>query len=157
MLPPSGSQAPDFPLPDQDGKVHSLRDYLGQWLLLYFYPNDDTPGCTTEACGIRDRWAEFTKAGLSVVGISANDVKSHAKFARKYDLPFTLLADDELKAVNAYGVWQEKKFMGRTFMGTVRTSFLIDPKGEIVKVYEKVRADEHAGQILQDFIELKDA
>lgn len=157
-MPPSpGSSAPGFSLPDQDGKVHSLEDYAGKWLLLYFYPNDDTPGCTKEACGIRDRWAEFARAGLSVVGISANDVKSHAKFAKKYGLPFVLLSDEGLETVNAYGVWQEKRFMGRTFMGTVRTSFLIDPKGEIAKVYERVKPERHAEDILQDFGRLRTA
>ncbi len=157
MLPSSGSPAPGFSLPDQDGRVHSLKDYARKWLLIYFYPNDDTPTCTTEACAIRDRWAEFAEAGLEVVGISANGVKSHAKFARKYDLPFTLLADDELEAVNMYGVWQEKKFMGRTFMGTVRTSFLIDPNAKIAKVYEKVRAARHAEEVLADFLRIKGA
>lgn len=157
MLPSPGSPAPDFSLPDQDRKVHALKDYLGKWLLLYFYPNDDTPGCTTEACGIRDRWTDFRRAGLDVVGISANGVKSHAKFARKYGLPSTLLSDEGLETVNAYGVWQEKKFMGRTFMGTVRTSFLINPNGKIAKVYEKVKARSHAEEVLADFMGIKGA
>ncbi len=157
MLPSSGSPAPAFSLPDQHGKVHSLKDYAGKWLLLYFYPNDDTPTCTTEACSIRDRWTDFGKAGLEVVGISANGVKSHAKFAKKYDLPFTLLADEGLETVNPYGVWQEKHFMGRTFMGTVRTSFLIDPNGKIAKVYEKVKAARHAEEALADFMRIKAA
>lgn len=157
MLPPLKSPAPAFSLPDQDGKVRSLKDYEGKWLLVYFYPNDDTPTCTTEACAIRDLWADFKAQGLEVVGISANGVKSHAKFAKKYGLPFTLLSDESLETVNAYGVWQEKRFMGRTFMGTVRTSFLIGPDGVIAKVYEQVKAAGHADEVLADFMRIKGA
>src|SRR5512142_574142 len=117
MLKP-GNKAPDFTLPDQEGKTHSLSDYAGEWVLLYFYPKDDTPGCTAEACGIRDNYDAYGDAEVTVLGVSTDSVKSHAKFVTKYALPFTLLADEEKKVVAAYGVWGEKKFMGRDYMGT---------------------------------------
>lgn len=145
-----GDKAPEFSLPDQDGKTHALKDYAGKWVLLYFYPKDDTPGCTTEACGIRDRWSDFKKAGLVVIGASTDPVKKHAKFAAKYELPFTLLADEEKTLVKAYEVWAPKKFMGREFLGTLRRSFLIDPHGKIAKTYENVKPKEHAEEILAD-------
>jgi peroxiredoxin Q/BCP len=145
-----GDQAPDFELLDQEGKTHRLSDETGRWVLLYFYPKDDTPGCTTEACAIRDAWAAFKKQGIVVWGVSTDSVKSHAKFAQKYDLPFTLLSDAEKTLVKKYGVWGSKKFMGREFLGTRRMSFLIDPKGKIAKVYEKVKPNEHAGEVLAD-------
>ena len=150
-----GIVAPDFTLAGQDGKNHKLSDYRGQWVLIYFYPNDDTPGCTKEACAIRDMMPNFKKLGLKVFGISINDVKSHKKFAKKYDLPFTLLADPEKKVLKKYNVWGEKKFMGREYMGTLRTSFLIDPKGKIAKIYQKVKPEIHAEEILEDFKVLK--
>ncbi|HZZ99151.1 MAG TPA: thioredoxin-dependent thiol peroxidase [Candidatus Paceibacterota bacterium] len=143
--------APDFTLPDQDGKEHSLSDYMGKWVLVYFYPKDDTPGCTKEACTIRDNFPDFKKSKLTVLGISVDSVKSHKKFADKYDLPFTLLADEDKKVVEEYGVWGKKKFMGREYMGTLRTSFLIDPMGVITKIYENVKPDIHAEQVLTDF------
>ncbi len=146
-----GDKAPEFSLPDQDGKVHALRDLKGSWTLLYFYPKDDTPGCTTEACGIRDAWAEFKKRKLRVIGVSVDPVKRHKKFAEKYELPFTLLADEGKDMVNAYGVWGKKKFMGREYMGIKRWSFLIDPDGKIFKVYEDVKPAAHAQEILADF------
>jgi peroxiredoxin Q/BCP len=146
--------APKISLPDQDGKTVSLSDYKGKWLLLYFYPKDDTPGCTKEACDIRDSWKQFTKMGLAVMGVSADTAKSHKKFVQKYQLPFTLLADEEKTAVKAYGVWAKKKFMGKEYMGINRTSFLIDPKGRIVKIYEKVDPKTHAEIILKDFHQL---
>ena len=123
--------------------------------MLYFYPKDDTPGCTKEACTIRDAWAKFKKAKLEVLGISVDSVKSHDKFVKKYDLPFTLLADEDKKTVNAYGLWGPKTFLGRLYQGTSRNSFLIDPKGRIAKVYEKVKPDEHAEEVLKDLEELK--
>ncbi|MEK6964566.1 MAG: thioredoxin-dependent thiol peroxidase [Nanoarchaeota archaeon] len=150
-----GITAPTFSLPDQNGKLHKLSDYKGKYLLLYFYPKDDTPGCTTEACTIRDAWTKFKKAKLEVVGISVDSVKSHDKFVKKYELPFTLLADEEKKVVNAYGLWGPKTFMGKLYQGTARSSFLIDPKGKIVKIYEKVKPDEHAEEVLKDLEELK--
>ena len=145
-----GNLAPDFTLADQDGKNHKLSDYRGQWILIYFYPNDDTQGCTKEACAIRDMMPNFKKLGLQVFGISINDVKSHKKFAKKYNLPFTLLADPDRKVLEKYGVWGKKKFMGREYMGTFRTSFLISPKGKIAKIYEKVKPEIHAEEVLSD-------
>jgi len=143
-------KAPAFSLSDQEGKMHTLADYAGQWLLLYFYPKDDTPGCTKEACMIRDVWPKFKKLGIQVFGVSVDSQKSHAKFAQKYQLPFTLLSDEEKKVVEAYGVWGKKKFMGREYMGTSRTSFLIDPKGVIAKRYENVKPEQHAQEVLRD-------
>ena len=145
-----GTRAPAFTLPDQDGKTHSLSDYKGKWVLVYFYPKDDTEGCTKEACGIRDSLPDFHKLKVTVLGISVDSVKSHRKFADKYGLPFTLLADEEKKVVNEYGVWGLKKMMGREYMGTFRTSFLIDPEGKIAKIYEKVNPVEHAEMVLED-------
>ena len=145
-----GDKAPEIKLPDQDAKVHKLSDYKGEWVLVYFYPKDDTPGCTKEACAIRDDFDYFDKLKIKVLGISADSVKSHKKFAEKYELPFTLLADEEKKTVNDYGVWAEKKFMGRKYMGILRSSFLIDPKGKIAKVYENVKPAEHALQVIED-------
>ncbi len=151
-----GDQAPDFQLLDQQGKQHTLSDYQGQWVLLYFYPKDDTPGCTKEACSIAAEFPKFEKLKAKVFGISTDSVKSHEKFAKKYKLPFTLLSDEEKKVVARYGVWQLKKFMGREYMGTLRTSFLIDPKGRIAKVYEKVKPELHAGEVLTDLKEAKE-
>ncbi len=147
--------APAFALPDQEGQQHDLKQYRGSWVLLYFYPKDDTTGCTTEACTIRDQWSQFKKAGLVVLGVSTDSPESHAKFATKYKLPFTLLADVQKEVVNTYGVWGEKKFMGRTYQGTRRQSFLIDPQGRIAKVYEKVKPADHAGEVLRDMTEQK--
>ncbi|MBI5138882.1 MAG: thioredoxin-dependent thiol peroxidase [Candidatus Vogelbacteria bacterium] len=145
-----GDHAPEIMLPDQDDIVHKLSDYKGQWVLVYFYPKDDTPGCTKEACAIRDDFDNFDKLDLKVLGISADPVKNHKKFALKYELPFTLLADVEKKTVNDYGVWAEKKFLGRKYMGILRSSFLIDPKGKIAKIYENVKPAEHAMEVIKD-------
>lgn len=142
--------APDFTLPDQNGMLHTLSAYKGSWVLIYFYPKDDTPGCTKEACQLRDTFPSFEKVNAKVFGVSADTVQSHKKFADKYNLPFTLLADPEKKMLEAYGVWQEKKFMGRTYMGIVRASFLIDPNGVVVKVYPKVLPEKHAAEVLVD-------
>lgn len=150
----NGSTAPAFNLPDQDGKIHALKDYQGQWVLLYFYPKDDTPGCTLEACSIRDNWSRFSQAGIVVLGVSADSVAKHEKFSKKYKLPFTLLADEEKKVVNLYGVYGEKKFMGRTYQGIFRMSFLIDPQGKVAKIYKQVKPTEHAGEVLADLKEL---
>jgi peroxiredoxin Q/BCP len=149
-----GKKAPDFLLPDQNDVNHKLSEYLGKWVLLYFYPRDNTPGCTKEACGIRDSYAEYKKNKVVVLGVSTDSVKSHKKFEEKYGLPFTLLADPDKKVVTLYNVYGEKKFMGRTFMGTKRTSFLIDKKGKIVKIYEKVKPEEHAGEVINDIMGL---
>ena len=150
-----GDLAPDFELPDQNGETHSLSRHRGEWILLYFYPKDDTPGCTKEACGIRDAYADFKENKIKVFGVSVDSVESHGKFAEKYALPFTLLSDADKKAVNEYGVYGKKKFMGREYQGTLRTSFLIDPEGRIAKIYEDVKPEAHAEEILRDFRALK--
>lgn len=144
------SKAPEFKLKDQDGVEHSLSQYKGKQVLLYFYPKDDTPGCTTEACTIRDSFKEFENLGMVVLGVSRDDEKKHKKFQEKYKLPFTLLADTEGVVCEAYGVWQLKKFMGREYMGIARVSFLIDKEGKIKKVYETVKPAEHAREVLSD-------
>lgn len=149
-LPSINSAAPDFTLPDQDGEMRALSSYRGQWVLLYFYPKDDTPGCTKEACAIRDAFPQFDSSKAVVLGISPDSVKSHKKFEEKYKLPFTLLADEGHKIADTYGVWGLKKFMGREYEGVMRTSFLIDPKGNIAKVYEKVKPETHAAEVLAD-------
>ncbi len=150
-----GQKAPAFRLPDQAGVEHSLSDYAGSWVVLYFYPKDDTPGCTKEACSFRDNLPKFKKVDAVIFGVSVDSVKKHAKFAEKYELPFTLLADEEKKMVNDYGVWAKKKFMGREYMGTMRNSFLIDPKGKIAKIYESVKPELHADELLADLKELQ--
>jgi len=145
-----GDMAPDFELPDQDGQRHTLSSYRGKWVLLYFYPKDDTPGCTTEACTIRDQYADFKKAGIVVLGVSADSVDKHKKFAEKHDLPFPLLADGGKAVVKLYHAWGKKKFMGREYDGIFRISFLIDPEGKFVKFYEKVKPADHAGEVFAD-------
>ena len=145
-----GETAPDFSLPDQNGKIHKLSDYRGKWVFLYFYPKDDTTGCTKEACAIRDNISGFGKMKTVVLGISVDSVKSHEKFAGKYKLPFTLLSDEKKEVVKKYGAWGKKKFMGREYDGTFRISFLIDPKGRIAKTYDKVKPETHAGEVLLD-------
>ena len=149
-LPKVQSKAPAFKLLDQNGDSHALSDYVGKWVLLYFYPKDDTPGCTKEACAIRDSWKEFKKHNAVVLGISVDSVKSHEKFAAKYKLPFTILSDEKKEVVRKYGVWGNKKFMGRSYDGTFRTSFLINPAGKIAKIYEKVKPEIHAEEVLMD-------
>ncbi len=146
-----GDLAPDFELPDQNGKNHSLKYHRGQWILVYFYPKDDTPGCTKEACSIRDNFPHFKKSKIEVFGVSVDSVKSHEKFSEKYKLPFTLLADENKEVVKEYGVWGKKKFMGKEYEGTSRTSFLIDPKGKIAKIYEDVKPEIHAEEVLNFF------
>jgi peroxiredoxin Q/BCP len=145
-----GDKAPAFSLPDQAGKVHKLSDVKGKWVLLYFYPKDDTPGCTTEACTLRDNFPAFKKLNAVVYGVSADSAKSHTKFIEKYELPFTLLSDEEKEVTKAYGVWGPKKFMGREFLGIRRWSFLIDPKGKIARVYDNVKPAVHAEEVLAD-------
>lgn len=144
------TEAPNFTLPDQHGKIHTLSNYKGKWVLLYFYPKDDTPGCTKEACGIRDNFPKFKKLSAVVFGVSADSTHKHKKFVDKYDLPFTLLSDENKEVIKQYGVWAKKKFMGREYMGILRTSFLIDPKGKIAKIYENVKPDIHAEEVLKD-------
>lgn len=153
-MPEVGAIAPDFALSDQDGNEHTLSSYRGKWVLLYFYPKDDTPGCTIEACTIRDQFKDFQKINAVVLGVSTDSVKSHKKFADAYTLPFTLLADEHKEVVGQYGVFGEKKMYGKTYMGTMRTSFLIDPAGRIAKVYEKVKPENHAKEVLADLAAL---
>ena len=145
-----GDAAPDFELPDQDGKTHKLSDYLGQTILVYFYPRDFTPGCTAEACQIRDNFPKFSSVNTLVLGISTDTVESHKKFAQKYRLPFTLLSDVKKEVVKNYGVYKPKKLFGKEFFGTARTSFLIDKNGKITKIYEKVKPAIHATNVLTD-------
>ncbi len=142
--------APTFALPDQTGTIRTLADYAGQWLVIYFYPKDDTPGCTKEACSFRDVYSELEKAGVGVVGISKDSVRSHAKFAEKYHLNFSLLADVSAEVIKAYGAWGPKKFAGREFDGIVRTTVLVNPDGQIAKVYPDVTPEGHGEQILAD-------
>jgi peroxiredoxin Q/BCP len=153
-MPTVGQKAPEFTLPDQDGIDHSLSDYKGKWVLLYFYPKDNTPGCTIEACTIRDQFKDFKKIDAVVLGVSTDSVKSHKKFADGFNLPFTLLADENKEVVGKYGVFGEKKMMGKTYMGTKRSSFLIDPSGKVAKVYEKVKPETHAEEVLADLKKL---
>ena len=149
-----GDRAPEFILSDQNGKKLKLSDFKGQWVLLYFYPRDNTPGCSKEACSFRDSFKEYEKIEAKVIGISTDSVESHGKFVKKYQLPFPLLADEDKKAVAQYGVWGMKKFIGKEYMGTIRTSFLIDPKGNIAKIYEKVKPADHAKEVLKDLKEI---
>ena len=143
-----GTKAPDFTLPDQNGNKHSLSEYRGKKVILYFYPKDNTPGCTKQACGFAERFPQFTEKGAVVLGISKDSVASHKKFEEKYGLPFTLLADPELVAIQAYDVWQEKKNYGKTYMGVVRSTYLIDENGKIVKAFDKVKAADNPEQML---------
>ena len=149
-----GDAAPAFTLPDQEGKQHSLSDEKGKWVLIYFYPKDDTPGCTTEACTLRDNFAGFKKLKAVVFGVSADSVKSHGSFATKFKLPFPLLSDENKQMLQAYGAWGEKNFMGKKYMGIFRNSFLINPQGKIAKIYEKVKPAEHAEEVLADLTAL---
>lgn len=143
--------APDFSLPDQDNQVHSLADYAGKWLVLYFYPKDDTPGCTTEACNFRDAREVIAQLGnAEVVGVSKDTVKSHRKFLDKYHLNFTLLSDPEHRVIEAYDSWKPKRFMGRDYIGTQRNTFIINPEGQIVKEYIGVDPKSHAAEIIND-------
>lgn len=145
----AGMQAPAFALADKEGKMISLSDFLGKKVVLYFYPKDNTPGCTRQACAFAAAYSEFEKKSAVVIGISKDSVSSHEKFAEKYNLPFILLSDPELQAIQAYGVWQEKKLYGKTSMGVVRTTFLIDEQGKIMKVMPKVKPDTNAAEVLE--------
>ena len=145
-----GDKAPAFTLPDQDGKPVSLKSLLGDGaVVLYFYPKDDTPGCTKEACSFRDDFSAFKKAGARVVGVSADGTAAHTKFRAKYDLPFTLLADEEKELVKSYGVWKDKVLYGRKYKGIERTTFVIDKTGVIRAVFPKVKVDGHSDKVLQ--------
>lgn len=143
-------KAHTFSLPDQDGTIHNLSDYIGKWVVLYFYPKDDTPGCTKEACTFRELQSTFAEKNAVIFGVSKDSVESHKKFAKKFSLPFPLLSDPTLETVKAYGAWGKKKFLGREFEGIIRNTYLINPKGEIEKVYEKVDPTKHVSEILAD-------
>ena len=143
-----GAKAPAFKTVDQNGEKVSLGDFKGRYVVLYFYPKDDTSGCTKEACAFRDAFAEFRGLDAEVLGVSVDDERSHKKFAEKYDLPFRLLVDTDKKIVEAYGAWGEKSMYGRKYMGTHRITYVIDPKGRIAAVYPKVKPAEHADEIL---------
>lgn len=151
---PAGIPAPDFVLPDENGVPRRLSDFRGQPLVLYFYPKDDTPGCTVEACRFRDDYQEYLRAGVFVLGVSPDSPASHARFKRKHQLPFPLLADEDHKVCEQYGVWGKKQFMGRTYEGVLRTTFVIDRQGQIVKVFENVRPAEHSAEVLAALREL---
>ena len=146
-----GEAAPDFEARDAEGNKVKLSDLRGQKVVLYFYPKDDTPGCTKEACSFRDSFAEFERRGIRVLGVSLDDERSHQKFAGKYKLPFTLLADTEHAVADLYGVYGEKQFMGRKYMGVSRKTFLIDERGRLKKVFDKVNVEEHADEVLAAF------
>lgn len=143
-----GTKAPDFKAKDQDGNLISLTDFSGKKLILYFYPKDDTPGCTAEACNLRDNYEALLSKGFAIVGVSADSEKSHAKFIKKYDLPFPLIADTDLAVANAYGTWGKKKFMGKEYMGMMRYTFVINEAGLIEKIFTKVETANHTQQIL---------
>ena len=149
MLLEVGTKAPAFTLPDQDGKMVSLKDFKGQKVVLYFYPKDNTPGCTKQACNFGELMPQFREKGAAVIGVSKDSVASHKKFQEKFGLPFTLLSDPELKVIQAYGVWQEKNMYGKKTMGVVRSTYLIDEKGVIVKAFGKVKAAENPQQMLE--------
>ena len=150
----TGDAAPDFTLPDQTGESHTLSDYKGKWVLLYYYPKDDTPGCTKEACGLRDNFSALEALEATMIGISVDPLESHEKFVKKYELPFTLLSDEAKEVVGLYGVWGKKKFMGKEYEGIHRVSFLIDPQGRIAKVYDKVKPASHAEEVVEDLKQL---
>lgn len=145
----TGVKAPEFSLPDQNGKMHTLEEYRGKKVVLYFYPKDNTPGCTKQACNFGELYPQFQEKGAVVIGISKDSIASHKKFQEKYGLPFTLLSDPELSAIQAYDVWQEKNMYGKKTMGVVRTTYLIDEQGMIIKAMGKVKAAENPAQVLE--------
>ncbi len=145
-----GDKAPNFALNDKSGNKRELSEFLGKKVVVYFYPKDNTPGCTRQACAFAESYSEFKEKGVEVIGISKDSISSHVKFAEKYGLPFVLLSDPELEAIKAYGVWQEKKMCGKVSMGVVRTTFIIDEKGNIEKVMPKVKPDTNAAEILAE-------
>jgi len=151
----TGKPAPTFTLPDETGKLHSLSDYRGKTVVLYFYPADDTPGCTKEACNFRDDHLKYRNAGAVILGVSPNDEKSHEKFKKKYKLPFPLLADKGHKVCELYGVWAEKVTFGKHYMGVVRSTFIIDHQGRLASVFDKVKVPDHSREVLSTLKELK--
>lgn len=145
---PEGALAPDFTLPDETGAPRRLSDFRGRPVVLYFYPKDDTPGCTTEACNFRDDYSAYQQAGVALLGVSPDSPKSHARFKAKYGLPFPLLSDVDHKVCEAYGVWGRKKFMGREYDGVLRTTFIIDEQGKVIRVFENVKPADHSAEVL---------
>lgn len=143
-----GDKAPDFTAPNQNGETVSLKDFKGKKVILYFYPKDNTPGCTKQACSLRDGYSKLKKAGFEILGVSVDSVKSHKKFEEKFELPFTLISDETKEIVEKYGVWGKKKFMGREYMGTFRQTFVINEKGVIQQIIDKVEVSDAANQIL---------
>ncbi|MGD1930206.1 MAG: thioredoxin-dependent thiol peroxidase [Leptolyngbyaceae cyanobacterium] len=154
MVLTAGDAAPPFELPDADGQSVQLADFQGKWVVLYFYPRDNTPGCTKEACGFRDAYAEYQNSDVVVLGVSTDDAKSHTKFATKYELPFPLLVDEGGAIAEQYGSYGLKKFMGKEYMGITRSTFIIAPDGKLAKVYRKVKPEPHAQEVLKDIAEL---
>ena len=154
MLIAEGKTAPDFSLPDETGKTHKLSDYRGKTVVLYFYPADDTPGCTLEACNFRDDYLQYKAAGAVVLGVSPDDEVSHDKFKKKYKLPFPLLADVGHKIAEKYGVWGDKVMFGKHYKGIIRSTFLINAEGKIAKAYEKVKVPKHSSAILEELAQL---
>lgn len=148
---PAGIPAPDFEMLDDTNTLRILSDYRGKNIVLYFYPKDDTPGCTKEACNFRDDYSAYEQAGVVILGVSPDSVESHVKFKEKFQLQFPLLADDEHKVCDLYGVWGPKKFMGKEYVGVLRTTFLIDTEGNIKQVFENVRPSEHSAELLSNF------
>ena len=144
----TGEKAPSFKLQDSEGKVYSLEEYQGKTIVVYFYPKDDTPGCTKEACSFRDDYSAFKEAGVEIIGISPDTIESHQKFSEKYDLPFTLLADPDHKVSEAYEVWGQKKSFGREYEGVFRTTFIIGPESKIKRVFENVKPSDHSQEVL---------
>ena len=150
-----GDKAPDFSLEDGDGHTIALEDLVGQWVVLFFYPKDNTPGCTKEACGFRDQYEAFQADKTVVLGVSLNDAKSHTKFSTKYELPFPLLCDCDAAVATAYESYGLKKFMGKEYEGIYRQTFIINPDGNLAKIYRKVKPEPHAAQVLADLTDLK--
>ena len=154
-VPEAGQLAPDVVLPDESGTIHRLADQRGRWTVLYFYPKDDTPGCNTEACQFRDLDTDYAATDADVWGVSKDSAASHRRFREKFDLPFTLLSDPNREVIDRYGAWAEKTAVGRTYMGIVRSTFLIDPEGRIARAWPKVKAEGHAGEVRAALAELR--
>lgn len=146
------TQAPDFTLPDENGELHSLSQYLGKDVVLYFYPKDDTPGCTAEACNFRDDYSAYEKSDVVILGVSPDSPKSHAKFKAKYQLPFSLLSDEDHKVLEQYGAWGKKKMYGKEYEGVLRTTYIIGKDGRILNVFENVKPADHSAEILASFL-----
>ena len=146
-----GDKAPHFSAKDQEGETVNLTDYKGKKVVLFFYPKDDTPGCTKEACNLRDNYDDLRQKGFEILGVSVDDEKSHQKFIKKYSLPFTLIADTDHKIVQDYDVWGEKQFMGKKYMGILRTTFVVDEGGKIERIFKKIKTEDHAKQILDSY------